>query len=295
LQSLAFDKLNCIGVEDFSIDEARVDEILGDRSYSGGDVPKSVVDEVEYTVDSETECKKFYFDSEVSAQDFIALLRENHVIDINLSTYADEDWGKKWRENFQPIIINSNLTIYPSWHREESNADQIFIYPGQGFGTGNHETTFLCLKLFEEFCLDKNCEEVLDFGCGSGILGIAAYKLKKCRIDLYDIDSAALENTKQNLDINEIKSDYSLILPIDRTQIEKKYDLVFANILQNVLMLECGFLADSLKTGGHLVLSGLLVGQEDEVITKYLKHNQNLEVLKIEYRNDWVAVLLKQK
>ncbi len=110
---------------------------------------------------------------------------------------------------------------------------------------------------------------------------------------MYDIDEEALENADQNITLNEQnKDDFELILPRKRCKIEKKYSLVFANILQNVLLLESEYLANSLKPGGAIILSGLLKGQEVEVINTFESKNPNLKFQRVLEKGDWVAVLM---
>jgi len=165
-----------------------------------------------------------------------------------------------------------------------------------GFGTGSHETTFLCLKLFLDILGDlpyqKSC---LDFGCGSGILGIAFSLIYEdiSPVHYYDIDQVALKNTLQNMEINKREQKYAkLLLPNQRDEINRKYSLVFANILQNVLLAEAKYLANCVEVGGYLILSGLLKGQEQEVIANMTMENKNLLFVKTVTKNDWVAVLM---
>lgn len=297
VEEFAQNSCNCQGIEDFSLEEAKVDEILGERSYSGGDLPVSVLTEVEGVIQSEDAPKKYYFSLKEDALKLKKLLDSNKLA----CTFHEEDikdWNEEWKKGYSPILVGPELEIIPSWEKEtytSKSQKQVYIYPGFGFGTGSHETTYLCMQLMLE-SLDTDGNECLDFGCGSGILGIAYREFKdKSPIDLYDIDSEALENCKQNLELNSVDRDgVNLLLPKDRKVIEKKYDLVFANILQNVLLLEKDYLARSLKNNGALILSGLLKGQEDEVIEQYKSINPDLKFVKCVQKNDWVAVLMRQ-
>ena len=141
--------------------------------------------------------------------------------------------------------------------------------------------------------LVKTC---LDFGCGSGILGIAVNKDGDCPIDLYDIDQDAIVNCEQNIELNDLnEASINLYLPKDKNKLLKEYDLVFANILQSVLILESNYLATCLKPGGRLILSGLLVGQEESIIEHYMKLNKELVLGTVIKKGDWVALSLEQK
>lgn len=300
IESIAFTSFSCQGVEEFSIDEPKVDEILGDRSYSGADLPLSVIHEVEATVLSENSRKTFYFPNNSEAFGFQKLLQEEFGIESKVESAVAQDWNEEWKKSYQSIEITSDFQITPSWEKENADLDKskkhVFIYPGMGFGTGGHETTFLCLKLFAqiESFLPANIQ-CLDFGCGSGILGIAAHYFKRGEFDLYDIDEDALLNSQQNIELNEMQEDsFKLLLPRDRKLIEKEYDLVFANILQNVLLHEQYFLAHSIKSNGYLILSGLLAGQETEVITAIESQKMGLKLVEVVNKGDWVAVLMQR-
>lgn len=299
VDDLAMSNFNCTGIEEFSIDEPSVDAILGQRSYSGADLPLSVIEEVEHTVTSELTHKKLYFECEQACKTFQAHLKEKYQIQSKVCSGEVKDWNEEWKKSYSPILVNESLEIIPEWNKHtyhSSALEQVYIYPGMGFGTGGHETTFLCLKLFSELEYHET-SSCLDFGCGSGILGLAYKKLLPNAdiIDLYDIDQQALDNCIQNIELNDISvDDFKLLLPKNRNEIDKKYDLVFANILQNVLLLEKKFLSHAMCENGYLILSGLLKGQEEEVINSYCLENSDLKHVKTIQKGDWVAVLMKR-
>jgi ribosomal protein L11 methyltransferase len=297
LDSIAVSQFGSTGVQEYSIDEARVDEILGDRSYSGGDIPIEVLDEVEQVLQNEKITQKFYFASKGEAIGFSEFLKENFALTIEVQEEEVKDWNEKWKESFSPIHISQKLEIVPSWYEDyQSESENVLkIYPGMGFGTGTHETTYLCLKLLMD--IDYNSEDLssLDFGCGSGILGLALKRLNQStQIDLYDIDQEALDNCLQNLGFNNMNvENFGLYLPDNKIKISKKYDIVFANILKNILLDEAHFLVNSVSS--DLILSGLLNGQEQEVIDEYQELNPKLELVNILRKNDWCAVHMKIK
>lgn len=298
IDSQAHKEFNCTGIEEFSIEEGKVDSILGDRSYSGGDVPTSVINEVEATLKNESTSKKYYFGTEKEVLIFKNFLKDDFSLDSTFITEEIKDWDQEWKKTYSPISVGEELEVIPEWQKESYKSDaekKIFIYPGRGFGTGSHETTFLCLKHLLNILRENNkLDSCLDFGCGSGILGIA-YKMfyEHSLIDLYDIDPEALENSIQNIELNDYKtSEFNLLLPKDRKSIEKKYSLVFANILQNILLLESEYLANSIEDGGFLILSGLLKGQEVQVIQEIEKKNNKVTHIETLEQGDWVAVLM---
>jgi ribosomal protein L11 methyltransferase len=298
VDACAHGEYQCTGIEEFSIEEAKVDEILGERSYSGGDVPESVINEVESTLKNEGIDKKYYFTTVEDAKIFLSHLKQNFSISSKVVSMEVKDWDEEWKKSYAPILVGSELEVVPEWQKDSyvsNSQNKLFIYPGRGFGTGSHETTFLCLKHLLNLVSDKvEMKSCLDFGCGSGILGIA-FKMffNVGPIDLYDIDSEALENSVQNIELNKYNvKDFALILPKEREVINRKYSLVFANILQNVLLLESEYLASCLEDDGHLILSGLLAGQEKEVIDAIQSHNPNLKYIETLAKGDWVAVLM---
>lgn len=242
--------------------------------------------------------KKYYFENQGHASRFKFYIKDTYKIDSELFSETIKDWNEEWKKTYSPIVVDESLEIIPEWEKgkyQSQSKKQIYIYPGQGFGTGSHETTFLCLKLFTNLDLriDSSC---LDFGCGSGILGIAhALMNKNTGIDLYDIDPEALANCTQNIELNDLdQKDFNLILPKDRNLIAKKYDLVFANILLNILLIEQEYLVHSLNPSGYLILSGLLSHQESEVLESYLSANSKLKHISTVAKGDWIAILLQR-
>ncbi len=299
LNSYALDEYGCDGVEEFSLEESRVDEILGERAYSGGDIPESLIDEVQSaTIAQDNFTYKYFFyqgDFEKNTSDFVFFVKENFP---ELSIFTDqkkfEDWNAEWKKFYAPIIVSSNIEIIPEWmvnSHQNKSLHQVYIYPGMGFGTGTHETTYLCLVLFDkilnEFSSSDNC---LDFGCGSGILGIAAIKTRGMKTHFIDIDRSALDNCTQNLILNFENQDISgTELTIRDRYVVQKYDLVFANILEFVLISEKEVLLDSLKKGGYLIVSGILNHQVENIISEY----SGLKKISIVSKGDWSAILFK--
>lgn len=305
ISAFILNNFECDGVEDFNIDEPQVDEILGERSYSGGDLPLEILDEVENThfnfkpTTNDLEIKYFFYGPESKERALICfeqLSNLDTVAEFNLNELDVQDWNQKWKESYQPIIISPKLEIIPSFFEDyESKSDfAIYIEPGMGFGTGSHETTFLCLKLF--LLIESQLNSILDFGCGSGILGIAAKKLiPSAKVDLYDIDQNALDNSKVNINLNQmVSSDFRLLLPEGREKLFPKYDLIFANILLPVLLEEADFFAKSLESDNYLIVSGILNEQVGDILDNETYKN-DFEVIETLSKNDWSAILLRKK
>jgi len=301
INSYAMEDFGCDGIEEFSLEEARVDEILGERAYSGGDIPVSLLDEVAIATEAQEEITYKYFfyqeNFEENANDFVVFLKNNFP---DLSLYSGqkdiEDWNTEWKKFYNPILVSDKLEVIPEWLKEtrkESIASKIYIYPGMGFGTGTHETTYLCLKLFDEISdIIKYPKRCLDFGCGSGILGIAALKINKMHTVFCDIDKNALDNCSQNLFLNLEGQDLtgSKLVIRERFVIEK-FDLVFANILLNVLVIEKETILESLNKGAYLVVSGLLNPQVEQILEEY----KMLIKVKVLSKGDWSAILFRRE
>lgn len=294
LQELAISGYHAQGIEEYSLDEPEVDRILGERSYSGGDLPEDVLDEVEVVVKNGPVNVRYFFENESDARGFHQELGRRVLAESQIEECPVEDWNAEWKKHYSPIVVNDKLTIVPSWQKghKVDSGEKILINPGMGFGTGSHETTFLCLKLFTED-VKGAVQDVLDFGSGSGILGLAALKLNpEARVDFYDIDPEANENCFQNAEINSLADrKFRLLLPEVRHLLQPGYDTVFANILENILLDEKDYLLSVVKPGGTLILSGLLRHQSAGIITAYGK---SLTFVKELTRGDWSALLFRR-
>ncbi|HEY8887865.1 MAG TPA: 50S ribosomal protein L11 methyltransferase [Gallionella sp.] len=194
-----------------------------------------------------------------------ALIGLNQVPEHRIETLDDNDWVRLTQSQFEPIPISSRLWIVPTWHTaSDPNAINIVLDPGLAFGTGSHPTTRLCLRW-----LDSNLqggERVLDYGCGSGILAIAAMKLGAAYAAGVDVDFQAVSASRDNAIANQVEN-VQFYLPDDAPQ--SSYDLVIANILTNPLRLLAPLLAKATRPGGQIVLSGILEEQAQEVMAIY--------------------------
>lgn len=296
VESEAITNFNSLGIEEFSLSEEEVDNILGERSYSGGDLPINVLDEVEDRVLAGPVNYRFFFSNEEDATNFKLKVSTSFLCESQLEEKESQDWNAEWKKHYSPIKVNDLLEIVPSWETTYSTTsrEKILIYPGMGFGTGSHETTFLCLKLFTENLLTKNVQTCLDFGSGSGILGLSVFKfIPEAKVDFYDIDLEANKNCYQNAEINNLADkSFRLLLPEVRNKLQKEYDLVFANILENILIQEVDSLISHTKYGGHLILSGLLKHQGQGIIKLYTE--RGLKLISHLEKGDWTAILLRK-
>jgi len=185
---------------------------------------------------------------------------------------AEQDWVRSTQAQFDPIKITEKLWIVPTWHQstwhesmqQTANQDAINIVldPGLAFGTGSHPTTHLCLEWLTK---TMPSQSVLDYGCGSGILAIAAKKLGAQQVVGVDIDSQAIVASRYNAEQNQVDADF---FDAD-TFSHQTFDVVVANILSSALMVLAPALAKYSKTGGKLALSGILETQTDALIERY--------------------------
>jgi ribosomal protein L11 methyltransferase len=198
----------------------------------------------------------------------------------------DIDWVRATQAQFAPIQIGPRLWIVPSWH-EPPRRDAVVVRldPGLAFGTGSHPTTRLCLEWLDENVVPA--ARVLDYGCGSGILGIAAAKLGAGAVDAIDIDPQALDAARANARTNEVAASYT---GPDELAPSATFDIVLANILSNPLKLLAPALLTRVAPGGSLVLSGILERQAGDVIATY-RHADPALPLEVWRREEgWVCL-----
>ena len=182
----------------------------------------------------------------------------------------DQNWIRSWMDQFKPLKFGKHLWICPSWLKvEEKDSVVVMLDPGLAFGTGTHPTTSLCLSYLDS--LDLTDKDVLDYGCGSGILGIAALKLGAKSATGVDIDEQALIASKENAKRNAVEDKLSLVMGTDKKLDLTPFPITVANILAGPLAQLEPIIASLTAKGGLLALSGILTEQADEVIKAYEK------------------------
>jgi ribosomal protein L11 methyltransferase len=207
-------------------------------------------------------------DADADAAAILAAAAEQAGIPVpagyTIETVADADWVRLTQSQFDPIPISPRLWIVPTWHdAPDRRAINLKLDPGLAFGTGSHPTTRLCLRWLDDHL--QGGETLLDYGCGSGILAIAAVKLGAARVDGVDIDPQAVTASRDNAALNDVAAHFCLPGELAAGQ----YDVVVANILTNPLKSMAPLLAGRVRPGGQLVLSGILAEQADDVMTVY--------------------------
>ena len=297
--SLARSDYKSAGHEEFSLSEAEVDNILGEEAFCGADLSEELLEKLE---NEANKTYKFYFtgeDSKILAQSFCTFLKESEAENVEVVESDIQDWNENWKKHYKPIDLGS-LIILPVWDSEEEvgeGKERIIINPGMGFGTGTHETTRQCLlSLQDELESGEKFHTCLDLGAGSGILGIAYQKICRCdaqRVDYVDIDQRALDNNKDNLNLNSLASeDKSFFYLRSDFKIMEPYDLVFANILEHVLIEEIELISSSVKPEKILIVSGILKEQKENTVNNFGKY---FRLKKERSEGDWMALTFIKK
>ena len=205
---------------------------------------------------------------------------------IGLRTIEDQDWTRAWMDQFQPMRFGRRLWIYP-WNIEPpaDAADAIVVRldPGLAFGTGTHPTTALCLEWLD--ARDLGGKNVIDYGCGSGVLAIAALELGAARVVGVDNDPQALAASQDNATRNGVADRLMLLAP--EAFSEEPADCLVANILAGPLEELAPLFARCVKPGGELALSGILRGQESVLLKRYAEW---FDALAVDAREDWIRI-----
>ena len=201
-----------------------------------------------------------------------------------LEEKKNEDWMQTYRDSIAPIEVGK-FYIFPSWHEPKNDLINIKIDPALAFGSGHHATTFSCLTAISDYV--KEGDSVIDVGCGSGILGLAAKKLG-ATVALCDTDTVSVDSCKENFSLNDEQYDKLWEGSIDKTS--ETYDVVIANIIADVLRFIAKELKSATKEGGYLILSGILDKKEDLVKESYT----DLTLIKRTLKDEWVTLVYKK-
>ncbi len=199
-----------------------------------------------------------------------------------------QDWNESWKKEFRPIDVGEHFTILPPWGEKKKNRFNLVIDPAMAFGTGHHATTRSCLVLMERYAKRSGKQSFLDLGTGTGILAIAATHLGYKRVVAVDIDPLAVDASRKNAELNKTKS--IEIRQGSITDLNETYDFIAANLVSGVLVLLASALAAHLKHRGFVILSGIMIGQEQEVIDAILR--TGLQPLERYYDDKWVTLVV---
>lgn len=217
-------------------------------------------------------------------------------LEITVKNIKEDDWANNWKKYFKPFAVGDKIVIRPSWEEYDDDGSKIIlkIDPGHVFGTGTHETTQLCIELIEEYVNKDNI--ILDIGCGSGILSIASLLLGAKHADAVDIDPNAMDIAYTNSGMNNIGKDVYTVISgnileddeLDKIYSGKKYDIVEANIVADIIIALTDKIPNYIKDGGIFISSGIIIERLDDVLSALKSHN--FDVINVKRKNGWAAI-----
>ena len=233
---------------------------------------------------SEEDLEMLLFGVETFAKELSIALGNEIKLDTKLLIKENEDWIAQYRNSVQPLHVN-DFYIHPSWVEGVEGKKNIIIDPALAFGSGHHETTYGCLLLLQNYVKEKT--ELLDVGCGSGILSIAA---RKCGaiVDLCDTDEQATQSAVENFKLNH--ESFNRIWTGSVQKRAKEYDVVVANIIADVLIMLASDLQKAVKEGGLLILSGILDKYVDKVEQKF----SSMKLVEKYQKEEWFTLVLQR-
>lgn len=201
----------------------------------------------------------------------------------------DEDWANNWKKYYKPLEIGESLAIVPEWEEYKSDRKIIKINPGMAFGTGTHESTYMCLELLEKYVSEG--DEIFDIGCGSGILAIAALKLGAKRALAIDIDDKCIDASHENAKLNDVEDKMEIKKGNLLDVVKGRADLIVSNIIAEIIVDEIKNLKNHMDPGGIFITSGIIKERRQMVIDA-LREN-NFEIIDEIEKNNWLAIVGK--
>lgn len=209
---------------------------------------------------------------------------------IETTTIKDSDWENSWKDYFDILNIGEKFVIVPTWreYKNEENKYVINIDPGMAFGTGGHETTSLCIKNLEKYV--KPHDNIIDVGCGSGILSIAASYLTDGEIKAVDLDKLAVDVSRENFALNNLENRITVEEASLLTKETKKYNVIVANILAHIIELMLDDAYKLLEDGGYYITSGIIKDKKDELLEKMLE--RGFKLVEETSDNEWYSFVV---
>ena len=209
---------------------------------------------------------------------------------IETTTIKDSDWENSWKDYFDILNIGEKFVIVPTWreYENEENKYVINIDPGMAFGTGGHETTSLCIKNLEKYV--KPHDNIIDVGCGSGILSIAASYLTDGEIKAVDLDKLAVDVSRENFALNNLENRITVEEASLLTKETKKYNVIVANILAHIIELMLDDAYKLLEDGGYYITSGIIKDKKNELLEKMLE--RGFKLVEETSDNEWYSFVV---
>lgn len=238
-----------------------------------------------------------YIDPEDNIGEAVQFLKERltaasipHTIDM--TDVQEDDWLNNWRKFFKPMPIGEKLLINPSWYTDTDPEGRVVmnIDPGLAFGTGKHETTRLCMEALERYV--GGGEKVLDVGCGSGILGIAAVLLGAQSAFGVDIDELAVRTANENAAVNHVEDKFTAIAGDLVDKVDGKYDIVVANIVADAIIALSASVSEFMKDDSVYIVSGIIDTRADDVKNAV---SDRFEIIEENTYRGWYCFVLKRR
>lgn len=215
-------------------------------------------------------------------------LNEKNLGQCLIEEKDDEDWANNWKKYYKPLEIGEKLAIVPEWEAYDNDKRIVIkINPGMAFGTGTHESTYMCLELLERYV--KKDDEIFDIGCGSGILAIAGIKLGAKRALAVDIDDKCIDASHENADLNNLEDKMEIKKGNLLDVVKGRADLIVSNIIAEIIVDEIKNLKNHMDKGGIFITSGIIKERRQMVIDA-LKEN-GFEIIDELEKNNWVAIV----
>ncbi|WP_195444123.1 50S ribosomal protein L11 methyltransferase [Peptoniphilus harei] len=231
---------------------------------------------------------RVYPENMEDANNLKAELNEKNLGQCLIEEKDDEDWANNWKRYYKPLEIGEKLAIVPEWEAYDNDKRIVIkINPGMAFGTGTHESTYMCLELLERYV--KKDDEIFDIGCGSGILAIAGLKLGAKRALAVDIDDKCIDASHENADLNNLEDKMDIKKGNLLDVVKGRADLIVSNIIAEIIVDEIKNLKNHMDKGGIFITSGIIKERRQMVIDA-LKENGFKIIDELE-KNNWVAIV----
>ncbi|GGK18440.1 ribosomal protein L11 methyltransferase [Caldalkalibacillus thermarum] len=213
---------------------------------------------------------------------------------VTMTEVYEEDWAHAWKKYYKPARISDKITITPTWedYQPQTEEEQVIeLDPGMAFGTGTHPTTILCIRALEKYV--RQGDRVIDVGCGSGVLSIAAVKLGAGQVLALDIDELAVKVTRENVKLNGVANQVQVKQNNLLDHINQEADVIVANILAEVILRFVKEAYALLRHGGYFITSGIIFQKKEAVQEALVSHG--FTIVETVFMEDWVAMIAKKE
>ncbi len=210
---------------------------------------------------------------------------------VELEEVHQQDWENAWKQYYKPVKVSEKIVIKPTWEEYDAKPGELIIEldPGMAFGTGTHETTNMCIQALEKYI--NSDVSVLDIGCGSGILSIAASKLGANRVLGVDLDPVAVKVSKENIQMNNLLGSIEIKHGNLMDVVSEKADIVVANIIADIIIQLSDSVADYMKENGLFISSGIIMPRLKEV--KKVIEDKGFKILEVNTKGEWACIVAK--